>query len=208
MTGLLDLTNDIKPWLNIEASNTKNDTTLTIINEAMCQAVINYTETKFALTVVTNEVLDANESDIIITDNMPIVSVQKLFFFVETDGSGGEEIETSDFQVKDHAIHLKHLHQPFRRSFVRVDYTYGFDGLPKDIKLMLLQAIEAEFRRKGRKALGISSRSKKDESETFKGMNPRDWDPKTGLPKELVFKLNFYKQSFEFPRQPIATRNK
>jgi len=205
--SFLDLDTDIKPWLGIDPAEDKHDTTLTIINDAMCAAVLNYTETKFELTPITNEILDANESDVIITDNMPLVSVQQILFGVATDGTGGNLINALEYQVKDHAIHLKHFHQPKRRSHVRVDYTYGFDGLPADVKLLLLQAVEAEFRRKGRKSLGISSRAKKDESETFKGSDFKQWDQKTGLPKELVFKLNPYKQSFEFARQPIATRN-
>lgn len=207
MTGLLDLNTDIKPWLGIDVGETKHDSVLNIINDAMCEAVLNYVETKFELTAVVGEILDANESDIVVPDNMPIVSVQQVIFGVKTDGTGGNLIGTDEYQVKDHCIHLKHFHQPKRRSHVRVDYTYGYDGLPADVKLLLLQAVEAEFRRKGRKSLGVASRSKKDESESFKGSDFKQWDQKSGLPKELVFKLTPYKQSFEFPRQPIATRN-
>ena len=196
----------IKNWIGIELSNTTHDDVLTIIRDAMETSVVNYTETSFELVVKVNEVLDANESDVVVPPYSPIVSVQALYFYTLPDGSDGQLIDPNDYQVRQEAIYLQNIHTPFKRSRVRVDYTYGYDGLPDDIKLMLLQAIEAEFRRKGSKTLGRSSRSKKDESEGLSGSSPSYWDTKTGLPKELVYKLNYYKR-MEWPVQPMATRN-
>jgi len=74
------------------------------------------------------------------------------------------------------------------------------------VKQAILLGVEAEFRRRGRKSIGTSGRSKKDESERFDN-GVGSWDKKSGLPKEVVFKLNPYRV-FEFPAQPRATHNR
>ena len=201
----LSLNTDIKPWLGIDVLNTTHDANLTIINAAMEQSVLNYVETEFKLITITKEILDGNISDVILPQKTPINSVQALYFFPESNGSGGSLIEATEYQVTSEAIYLRTLTSPKGRGTVRVDYKYGYDGLPSDVKLMMLQAIEAEWRRKGNKSLGIGGRSKKDESETYIN-DLSQWDEKSGLPKVLAAKLQTYK-SFEFPSSPMAQRN-
>jgi hypothetical protein len=221
--GILSLNDDVKPWLGIEVSETKHDSVLTIIMKSMEKAVLNYTEAAFTQQVVVGELLDGNLSDSIVTRNSPIVSVQQVVFGVSTDGTGGSAISSEsyylpkdmeevgpDYEGSDpkgsSAILLRYLETPRGRGLVRVDYTYGFDGVPPDVKHAILLAIEADFRRKGRKSIGTSGRSKKDESERFSD-SPAAWDKKTGLPQEVVYKLNPYRV-FEFPTQPMATFNR
>jgi hypothetical protein len=197
---------EIKEWLSITKPD--YDSLLTTINEAMCQAVISYVEHDFTEQVTTNEVLDANQSDSIVPRNWPIVSVQALYFHTQPDGSQGQLIDASDYQVLPEGIVLQNFTTPVRRSRIRVDYTWGYPaGLPADVKLMMLQAVEAEWRRRGQKTLGVASRSKKDESHSFTATGDGYWDMRTGLPNELIYKLNNYKQSFEWPSSPMATRN-
>jgi hypothetical protein len=204
--AFLDLNTDIKPWLGIDVLNTTHDSVLNVINAAMEQAIKNYTEQEFALSVVVGEVLDANQSDQLIPRNYPIVSVQNIYFFTSPDGSNGSLIDPSDYQVLPNAIVFQGKNTPFGRSRIAIDYTWGYDGLPDDVKLCMLQSVEAEFRRKGNKTLGIGGRSKKDESETYRGGSIGEWDEVTGLPKVLVYKLTPYRQ-YEFPNSPMATRN-
>jgi len=211
LMAFLDLNTDIKPWLGIDVVNITHDAVLTIINNAMEQAVKNFTETDFELHPGTVEILDANESDIILPHNVPITAVSELAFYTLADGTDGQIIEATDYQVREEGIILQNIHTPFRRSRIRVTYTWGYDGLPDDVKLMLLQAVEAEFRRKARKSVGTggnsgAARSKKDESDRTGGTALGAWDKKTGLPKELVYKLTPYKR-FEFVNSPMATRN-
>jgi hypothetical protein len=87
---------------------------------------------------------------------------------------------------------------------VRIDYTHGYTSLPSDVKLAILLGIEANFRRKGNKTIGMTGRTKKDESEGYSS-GPGAWDTKTGLPKEVAM-LNPYKR-YEIPTQPMAQRN-
>lgn len=196
---------EIKSWLGIELTNTTHDDTLTLIRDSVEASVLSYCDTTFALTPVVGELLDDNKSDTVITRNHPIASVQKVTIGVDNDQAGGSELDPSEYQVLPECITLKSLHGPRGRARVLVDYTYGYDGLPNDVKLAIIQATEAEFRRKGRKSVGLGGRAKKDESETFRG-DLSAWDEKTGLPKEIVYKLAPYR-SFEFPTQPMATRN-
>lgn len=203
--AFLDLNADIKPWLGIDVSNTTHDSVLNIINASVEQAVLNFTEAQFVLTPVI-EILDASKSDQIVTREFPIDSVTAVFFDVQPDGTDGNLIAADEYQVLPEAIILAFgRHTPFGRSRVRVDYTHGFDGLPDDVFEAMLLAVEAKFRRKGRKSLGIGSRSKKDESERFTD-SITAWDKKTGLPVEVVYMLQPYKR-YEFPTQPIAQRN-
>lgn len=195
--------NEVKDWLGI--SGTEHDTVLTIINNAMSQAIINYCETDFVKHEDQVDILDGNRSDVILTREIPIIAVHEIRYFVEPDGSGGEIIDSTKYQVLPEAIVIPDLPTPNHRARVRVLYDWGYDGVPDDVKLCALQAVEAEFRRKGKKSLGGGARSKKDESETMATDNT-SWDAKTGLPTVLVSKLTTYKR-FEFPTQPMAQRN-
>ncbi len=204
--SLLDLSSDIKPWLGIEAGDTSQDVTLGIINDAMEAAVLNYVETDFQLHVETNEVLDGNNSDTICPRNTPIVSVEKVRLYVSPTGSG-EEIADNYYHVTSTAITLSYYKTHGKRGAVGVDYTWGYSELPADVKLCMLQCIEAEYRRKIQKSLGIGGKTKKDESISYK--NEVDyWDRKSGLPKVLSSKLEPYATSFEFPVQPMHTRSR
>lgn len=201
----LDLNGDIKPWLGIEITETKHDATLIVMRDSVEQSMLNYTEAKFDLTAI-EEVLDGSRSDQIVPAEFPIASVQALYFHVKPDGTEGDLIESDDYQVKEGAIILQHLYTPKGRSLLRIDYTYGYDGIPPDVHEAMLLAIEAKFRRKGRKSMGLSGRSKKDEREGYSD-SAGAWDSKTGLPTEVVYMLQPYKR-YEMPTQPIAQRNR
>ena len=204
-----DLNADVKPYLGIPVSNTDYDSLLTIFRDSVEAAVLAYVETAFELTTVTNELLDSNGSDTIVPRNSPIVSVEAIFTAVESDGSGGSLLDPSFYRVDTDGITLRAINQARGRFFVRVDYTYGYDGLPPEVKHAILMSIEAEFIRKEKKTVGgnVTSRSKKDESESLGGSGGSGWNSKVGLPNEAIAKLQTYKQSFEFPTQPMATRN-
>lgn len=203
----VDIDADVKPWLEIEPSVTKYDSTLTIIRDAVEKSVDEYVEYSFAVTVEAGELLDGNNSDTIVPRNIPIISVEGIFLDVDTLGLGGSEVPADGYHVADGVIRLRSEFTPRGRAIVKVAYTWGYASLPPDVKLAILQSIEAEFRRKGRKSIGVSGRSKKDERESFTGSDSSAWDSKTGLPKEIVSKLNPYRV-FEFPQQPMATRNR
>jgi len=199
---------EIKDWIGIELANTSHDTTIEIMRDSVEQAVINYVENDFDVHVVVNEILDSNGSDTIIPRNEPLISVQAVRIGVKTDGSGGDDLNTdSYFVVTDaggSAVVLQGFLQPRGRAVTRLDYTYGYEELPPDVKEAILLSVEAKFRRKGRKSIGLNSRSKKDESESYSGTG--SWDTKVGLPVDVVSMLNTYRK-FEFPTQPMATRN-
>jgi len=198
---------EIKAWLKIELSDTTHDVVLNIINDAMEESFKQFTETDFALHVDDPEIHDANESDVLLPFRQPIVSVKEIQFFTLPDGTGGQLIDANDYQVREDGIYFQNLHTPFRRSRVKVTYTWGYDGVPADVILALYQAVEAEFRRKGKKTLGgVTGRSKKDESERSSGDGDTKWDKKTGLPMAVVAKLTPYKR-FEFANSPMANRN-
>jgi hypothetical protein len=202
----VDLNTDVKPWLGIDVATTTHDAVLTLMRDSVESAVLTYTEAKFTPTAVTNEILDSNGSDTVVPRNWPIVSVQALKFNVAPNGTGGSTIEAIGYQVLQNSIILQHIQQPRGRSLIRVDYTHGYASLPADVKEAILLSIEAKFRRKGRKAIGISSRSKKDESESMTS-GADGWNSAIGLPKEAVAMLEQYRTNFEFAVQPMATRN-
>lgn len=205
----LDLNADIKPYLGIPVANTEYDSLLTLFRDSVESAVLAYVETAFELTAITNEILDSNGSDTIVPRNSPIRSVQAIYTSVDSDGSEGNLLDPEFYRVDTDGITLRSINQPRGRFYVRVDYTYGYDGLPPEVKHAMLMAVDAEFIRKNDKSVGKgrTGRSKKDESESGGAAGGAGWDTKVGLPNEVIAKLQTYKQSFEFPTQPMATRN-
>lgn len=204
-----DLNTDIKPWLGIDPGNTNYDSVLTIMRDSVEQAVINYVENDFDTHVITNEIVDSNGSDTILPRNEPLLSVEALYLNVETDGTGGDLLDTNSYYVNTanagSSIVLTNFRTSRGRANIRIDYTYGYSSVPPDVKEAILLSVEAKYRRKGRKSIGVSSRSKKDESESFTDSSS-GWDKKVGLPVEVVSMLRTYRK-FEFPTQPMATRN-
>ena len=202
-----DIDTDIKPWLGIDPAETKHDVTLTILRDSIEQAVLNFTELSFETVGPVMEVYDANESDQVVLQNIPVQSVSAVYFGTNPDGTGGSLVDASSYaaELDTGLIKFQCQYTPKGRKTVRVDYTYGYASLPPDIKHAILLAVEADFRRKGSKSIGRTSRAKKDEREGFAG-GAAEWDTKTGLPNEVVFKLQTYKR-YEMPIQPIATRN-
>jgi len=188
---------EVKTWIGIPLSNTDHDDNLTLIMNSTTKAIYNYVDTPFELTPITNEVKDGIRADILVPKFFPTASVQEIRFGIGTDGTGGTVVDPTEYIVAPDSITFRWLHTPFYRGSVGLDYTYGYDGVPDDVKLAFIQAVEAQFRRKGRKSIGMASRSKKDESEAYSG-DLNAWDGLTGLPKEIVAMLKPYK-SFEFP---------
>lgn len=205
----LDLNADIKPYLGVPVSTTEYDSLLTLFRDSVESAVLAYVETAFELTPVVNEILDSNGSDTIVPRNSPVRSVEAIYTSVNSDGSGGNILDPEFYRVDTDGITLRAINQPRGRFFVRVDYTYGYDGLPPEVKHAMLMGIDAEWIRKNDKSVGTGrgARSKKDESESGGSGGGMGWDTKVGLPNEVIAKLQTYKQSFEFPTQPMATRN-
>lgn len=202
--SFLSLNDDVKPWLSIEPSNTTHDATLQLLIDAMEQAVINFVETDFAIHTEVKEIHDGNRMDVILPRNVPVTAVDKIVLGCDTQGNGGSVLSSTDFVWDSQSISLRYQYTPRGRGMIAINYKWGYDGLPSDVKLCMLQAVEAEFRRKGNKSLGGGAKSKKDESQSSPG-GIGEWDPKTGLPSVLVYKLTAYK-TFEFPNLPAATR--
>lgn len=203
--AICDLDIDVKPWLQLTGST--HDTTLTIIRDSIEQAVLNYIELSLETVGPVMEVYDASQQDQIVLANIPVQSVSALYFNTKPDGSDGCLIDASQYAVdlETGVIKLQCGYTPRGRALVRVDYTYGYATVPSDIKHAILLSIDADFRRKGSKTIGRTGRSKKDEREGY-STGGGVWDSKSGLPTEVVYKLNAYKRR-DFAVLPIAMRN-
>jgi hypothetical protein len=192
---------DIKAYMGI--TGTSEDALLTIFQDAVEQQVLNFCEVVFTPTVVTNEIHDGSRADIILPKNVPIRSVEAVIFDVAVDGSGGTTlVAATDYYIDDNAITLRNHVTPFYRGNVRLDYTHGYATTPADIKLAIYEAVKANYQRKKNNREDIGSRRKQDEAESYTSA----WDPKTGLPSNVVAKLQTYRV-FEFPNINWAQRN-
>lgn len=200
---------DIKVFLGIPSTVTEYDAILAIFQESVEQSIINYCQTDFATHVIAGppgEILDGGRQDVIIPRNFPIVSVEGVFFNVDVDGTGGYELQSTDYFHDEGAITLRYQHAPFSRGIIRLDYTYGYAAVPGDVKAAVYQSVKAEYQRYKKNSEDISSRSKGDESESFGTGNSGAWDSLTGLPRQIVAKLQAYRL-YEFPNINMAQRN-
>lgn len=188
--------NEIKSFLGV--NNNDQDALLTMFQESVEASIIGYCETDFASHVVTGEVLDGNRSDIIVPKKCPIISVQALFIYVDETGVG-TELDTDSYTVDESAITLKSLSTDGRRSSIKINYTYGYSSVPADVKMCVYQSVKAEMQRYSQNTENITSRSKEGESEGYGGA----WDSLSGLPKQIISKLQRYK-IIEFPNVPSA----
>jgi hypothetical protein len=195
---------DVKRWLKIQLSDTSQDWILEKLRKSTETSVLNYCETTFEL-VDQDELVDGAVSDKIVPEEVPIHSVQELWFNVETDGSGGTQLETSSYYWDSEEISLKDRKTPRGRKLIRIVYKSGYDGLPEDVETVIYENIEAKKRVKDTKGRGVSSMSKEGESITFKN-SMSAWDQKSGLLKESLGTLQTYRK-YEIPSSPMATRN-
>ncbi len=200
---------DIKTFLGI--SGTDQDALLTMFQESVEASVINYCETDFTPQVITGtpgEILDATRADVIVPRGYPITAVAGVWLGVDPDGTGGFQLDASDFYFTESAIYLQGIHTPFQRGAIRLNYTWGYASVPGDVKMAVYQSIKAEMQRYNRNTEDLSSRSKQDESESYGGGSGAGsvWDPLTGLPRTIVAKLQPYR-NYEFPRGNMAQRN-
>lgn len=197
---------DVKTFLGIPLTDTSKDTVLTMFKESVEQSIINFCNTDFTAKIVVNEVLDAIRSDVIVTKNCPILSVQKVMIHNDMDGTNGVELDTKQYYFDENAIMLRDVFTPFSRGMVRIDYTWGYAHVPADVKMVVYQSVKAEYQRYKQNTENVGSRSKGDESESFGTGANGAWDPYTGLPKQIVAKLQAYKV-YEIPLVSMAQRN-
>ncbi len=152
---------------------------------------------------VVKEIIDGVRGDTIVPEGWPLVSVESLYLGVEPDGSGGQPLlEPTDFIVRPEAVILRWTYTPRGRGQVALSYTYGFTEVPEDVKMAVYLSVEGFYRRRARGNVGISSRGKEGESESY----TKAWDTASGLPVEALGMLKPYKFQ-EFVGGPSAQRN-
>lgn len=192
---------DIKVYMGI-TTNTE-DALLSIFQESVEAAVLNFCDCVFVPTVVVNEISDGNRADVIVPKNIPINSIQGLWVDCHPDGTLGTLlVQGTDYYFDQNAITLVTRSTPNYRGNIRLDYTHGYATTPGDIKHAVYEAVKANYQRRKRNAEDIGSRSKDNESENYKG----GWDTRSGLPANVAAKLQIYKV-YEFPNINTAQRN-
>jgi hypothetical protein len=195
---------DVKAFLKIENSDTQFDAILTIFKNSVEAAILNFTDCPFEAITVTGELYDGTDCDIITPKNYPLISVEGLYFYCDGFGQNGTKIDPEYYVMEESGIVLRNaLFAPNARKNIRIDYTYGYEDVPADVKICVLQGVKAEFQRWSQNTENINSRSKMGESESFGSA----WDKSSGLPSQILGKLQPYKV-YEFPMIGNAQRNR
>lgn len=199
--------NGLKGFLGIDLSDTSKDALLTVFKDSVESSVIAFCDTDFTAKTVTGEIQDGVKADVIVPQHSPIISVQAVIIYCDVTGAGGSTLDAAtDYYFDEGAIILKNLTTPFNRGIVRLDYTWGYGAVPAQVILAVYQSVKAEYQRHKKNTEDVSSRSKGDESESY-GVGPGGaWDAYTGLPKQIMAKLQPFK-TYEFPLINTAQRN-
>lgn len=197
----------LKSFMGIKPADTTQDDVLQIFLDSVESSVIAYCETDFSAKVIAGfpgELKDGTDSDVIVPNHYPILSIQGVWLGCKMDGTGGYQLsETTDYYHDEASIYLR-AYTPNQRGAVRLNYTWGYNSVPPEVKLCILQCVKAEYQRHVNKTEGLNSRSKEGESESFGGSA---WNPSTGLPTSIQAKLEKYKV-VEFPNPNMAQRNR
>jgi hypothetical protein len=201
MAAIITL-DDAKNWIGIELADTSQDARLQVMIGAVDAIIKDYCEAEFSEQVVVGEILDGGRSDTIVPKNSPLRSVQNVFLNCYPDGTGGTPVTPTEYIVEADCIVMRWQATPKGRGLVRIDYKWGYASVPGPVKQAALLSVEALYNRKNRNSIGISSRSKEGESESY----PSAWNMESGLPKEAMAMLVPYR-SMEFPVQNTAIRN-
>jgi uncharacterized phiE125 gp8 family phage protein len=192
---------EAKAWLGIKDTDTSQDAIVEPLIRSVSESIERYVEVKFEETEVENEIHDGRRQDVLIPKGYPLVSVEAVLVNVSSDGSGGTVVDPSLYVVEDECITLR-LHLPQGRGLVRVDYTHGYADVPERVKMATRIGVEAYYRQRDRKTVGVTSKSKEGESVNYQ----KGWDTKAGLPMESIGLLADFRQ-LEWPTTTMATRN-
>lgn len=203
MADILTLA-EAKTYLGID--NTDKDAILTPMVAAVNASIASWTESAFgAEVVVTNELHDARRQDIFIPDGFPLVSVQQIVTGVDSAGAGGTVLDPEDYSHDSVEVRILRSLVPQARSYVRIDYTYGYADVPPQVKMAAQLGVEGFYRMRERKSVGISSKSKEGESVSYGG---GAWNSQAGLPREAVSLLESFRRiDFGSTKASMATRN-
>lgn len=194
---------EVKNFLGISLSDTSNDVKIQMFIDAVSQQIINFCETNFESTPVLNELHDGINADVIVPRNFPIISVEQVVFGCDSQGNNGVPLDPLQYSFTEGVIKLRYGYSPRGRAIVRVDYTYGYSAVPADVKIAAIQSVKAELARDSKNTEGIGSIRKQDEAINYNS----GWDSKTGLPSQIVSKLQAYKV-YDFPlSMGFAQRN-
>jgi len=193
----------IKEWLSI--TGTEQDGILSDIQAAVDQAIANYCETDFTDQTIVGEMLDCRRSDMVVPLNFPILSVQSLKLWINANGTGGLEVDPDYMVVRPEGVYLKTQFTPQGRGLGLISYHYGYAVVPDRVKMASTLAVEAFYRRRARKSLGLTSRSKEGEAQSYENYKGA-WDELTGLPVDVVSMLGEYRD-ISIPVSPMAMRN-
>ena len=196
---------EVRGWILNDESNSSQDATLEPLRLSVDEIIKDYCDCLFGETeALTGIILDSRRSDVIVPDQFPIVSVEKIVMFIDGDGVGGVELQANEYIVREEEIILRTRIQARRRGNISIDLTHGFADVPHRIHQALLLSVEGMYNRKTRRSIGLSSRSKEGESESYGAKS--QWDSITGLPIEAMGMLQHYRR-IEFTGSVMQARN-
>lgn len=193
-----------KAWLTIPVLDTTQDATLEVIVAAVNDAIEAYCDASFSPVVVESEMHDARRQDVIVPDGWPVISVERLAVGTNALGIGGTELTTEEYLVRDGEIVLVGRSLPQGRGLVAIDYTHGYVAVPSKVTMAGMLSVEAYYRMKTNKQVGIVSKAKEGESINYQ----KGWSERAGLPNEAIGLLAEYRVLGYPSGTSMATRNR
>ena len=157
---------ECKSQLDINPSNTAQDTRLTLYINAATQTIETYCGREFAVNAARTELHDGDSSNAVMTHHWPINSVSELWIdtsrqFIDT----ALQLAVTDYVIQgDNRITLINRISPKAPSSIKVIYSSGYAAIPADLTLACIWLVEWFYFHRNRQDMGRTNANKGDES--------------------------------------------
>lgn len=170
--SLLDLTTEIKPWLEVPPTVTEWDDLLEELNAATTVFFETYTNRVLEEQDLTHQ-FSGNGTHRLMLREFPVSQVTRVS--LDADWQFPDALDTTEYLIDDDAFLYRKLAWGQGVRNIQIDYTAGYapDDVPEDLRQAALMLVEFLYHTRNDHRLGLTNRSKVSETMTFQDSVPK-----------------------------------